>query len=127
MLHALVGTIAQSNDAIQFFVITHLVGVGLLAEHKSHPACIQAKHLSADNDLLAIITNVGVVAFFANDCDVITDAAEFAVFGNASRKGFRLIGHQLDVCAALLVALLDEGFQFFDFLGLNGFLNVLSY
>ena len=55
VLHALVGAVAQSNDTKEFFVVTHLVGVRLLAEHKSYPAGIQAKHLGADNDFLAVI------------------------------------------------------------------------
>jgi len=101
--------------------------VGLLLERHAHPAGVQTEGLGQKRHFLAIVAKFHILAFGADDGDVIADAFETAVFRHAAGKGFRLVGDQLKVQLPLCIAFINQGLQLRDFFRFDGFFQVLPH
>ena len=127
MLYALVGAVAEGDDAEHSLAVGDGVAAGLFAEGEADPAGVEAEGLGEEDDALGAVAEEFVLAAAADEGDVVVHAAEFAVFGEAVGEGFGLVGDELEAEAAVGIGLCDGGLEAVEFFFFDGFIEVLAH
>lgn len=122
MLNPVVGPVAEGDDALQFLVSPNPEQRHIFLVGCTHPAGAEVQHLQGQHESFAPVARryAALPTLGRHHGDVVVHVAESAVFGNQRRERFRLVGNQLDMHAALAVAMVDTLLYRFDFLRLDG-------
>ena len=96
---ALRRAIADGNVGLDDLALVEDIGAWHLGITESHPACVHPECLGQQHQLLAIVADAVVQVVGFNPChdQIIGHSAEFAVLGQRSLEGPRLILDELDV------------------------------
>ena len=128
MLHALGGTVAEGDDAVELLAVGDGVLVGLLLKGQAHPATVQSQRLRQQHQPLAVVADSLVGILGANHGEVVAHAAELAIGERiAATKGLRLVDNQLDMQLALPITRGDLLIETHDNTCLDGLFLILPH